>query len=96
MSEKGRELFGLAPNENLSREIFLERVHPEDRFAVDETMAEARAESQTFEIEYRLLRPDGEVRWLIACGRYLRNERGQLSELIGVALEDPPSTIRAR
>jgi two-component system sensor kinase FixL len=87
MNEKGRELFGFAPNEPISREAFLSRVHPEDRKAVDTTIESARAGSQTFEIEYRLLRPDGETRWLISRGRYLRNDRGQLSELIGVAID---------
>jgi PAS domain-containing protein len=31
MSEKGRELYGFTPEERLSREAFLARVHPEDR-----------------------------------------------------------------
>ena len=87
MNDKGRELFGFAPNERLSREVFLSRVHPEDRKAVDAVIESARAGSQTFEVEYRLLRPDGETRWLISRGRYLRNDRGQLSELMGVAMD---------
>jgi PAS domain S-box-containing protein len=87
MNDKGRELFGFAPNERLSREVFLARVHPEDRKAVDAAIESARAGSQRFEIEYRLLRPDGETLWLISRGRYLCNNRGQLSELMGVAMD---------
>ena len=87
MNEKGRELFGFAPNEPLSREVFLSRVHPEDQKAVDGVIETARAGSQKFEVAYRLLRPDGETRWLISRGRYLRNDRGQLSELMGVAMD---------
>ena len=87
MNDEGRELFGFAPEESLCREGFLERVHPEDRGAVDAAIERARAGSQTFEVEYRLLRPDGETRWLISRGRYLRNDRGQLSELMGVAMD---------
>jgi two-component system sensor kinase FixL len=87
MNDKGRELFGFAPREPLCREAFLQRVHPEDRNNVDEAIERARRESQTFEIEYRLLRPDGETRWLISRGRYVRNDRGGVSELIGVAID---------
>jgi len=87
MSDKGRAIFNFAPGELLSRELFLSRVHPEDRVAVDEAIERARASSQTFEIEYRLLRPDGETRWLISRGRYLRDDRGQVNELIGVAID---------
>ena len=87
MNEVGRELFGFSPNEKLSREVFLECVHPEDRERVSEAIDQARNASQPFEIEYRLQREDGETRWLISRGRYLRNTHGQTSELIGVALD---------
>src|SRR5437870_4044405 len=87
MSQKGRAIFNFGSDEPLSRELFLSRVHPEDRKIVDEAIDRARASSQTFEVEYRLLRPDGETRWLISRGRYLRNDRGEVSELIGVAID---------
>ena len=87
MSDKGRAIFNFGPDEHLSRELFLSRVHPEDRNAVDEAIERARASSQTFEFEYRLLRPDGETRWLISRGRYVRNDRGGVRELMGVAID---------
>jgi len=87
MSEKGRAIFNFGSDEPLSRELFLSRVHPEDRIATDEAIERARTASQTFEIKYRLLRPDGETRWLISRGRYLRNDQGEVSELIGVAID---------
>jgi two-component system sensor kinase FixL len=87
MSDKGRELFGFAPSEPLSRELFLSRVHPEDRERVDGAIECVRAGSRSFEIEYRLLRPDGETRWLISRGRYVRNDRGGVRELMGVAID---------
>src|SRR6266480_2920318 len=87
MSDKGRAIFNFAPDEALSRELFLSRVHPEDRVSVDEAIERARASSQTFEFEYRLLRPDGQTRWLISRGRYLRNDRDRVNELIGVAID---------
>jgi two-component system sensor kinase FixL len=87
MSDNGRAIFSFDRDQPLSRELFLSRVHPEDRIAMDEAIERARAASQTFEIEYRLLRPDGETRWLISRGRFLRNDRGEVSELIGVAID---------
>ena len=87
MSDNGRAIFNFGPDEPLSRELFLSRVHPEDRNAVDEAIESARASSQTFEFEYSLLRPDGETRWLISRGRYGYNDRGGIRELIGVAID---------
>jgi len=87
MNGVGRDLFGFAPNEQLSREVFLARVHPEDRERVSDAIDRARNASQHFEIEYRLQRESGETRWLISRGRYTRNSQGQISELLGVALD---------
>src|SRR4029077_10001293 len=43
--------------------------------------------SKSFEIGYRLLRPDGETRWLISRGRYVGDDRGGVRELMGVAID---------
>lgn len=87
MNEKGRALYHLAPDEPLSREFFLSRVHPEDRPKIDDAIERARSSTQSFEVEYRLLLPDGETRWHIARGRYLRDDRGKISGLMGVAID---------
>lgn len=87
MNDQGRALFDFAPDAFLTRELFLSRVHPEDQDAVAEAIERARATSPTFEFEYRLLRPNGETRWLISRGRYVRDEGGRLSELMGVAID---------
>jgi two-component system sensor kinase FixL len=87
MNDVGRELFGFSPNEHLSREVFLAHVHPEDRERVAGAIDQARNASQRFELEYRVQRENGETRWLISRGCYLRNNHGQTSELLGVALD---------
>ena len=70
------------------------RVHPEDRLKVYETIERARNSTDSFESEYRVLLPNGETRWHIARGRYLRDDRGKLTELMGVAI-DVTAQIRA-
>jgi two-component system, LuxR family, sensor kinase FixL len=87
INEKGRALFRFGPEELPTRESFLARVHPEDRLRVSETIERARSAAEPFELEYRMVLPDGEIRWHIARGRYLRDARGQLSELIGVTID---------
>jgi PAS domain S-box-containing protein len=94
MSDKGRAIFNFRADEGLSRELFLSRVHPEDRDAVHDAIERARGSSHTFEVEYRLLRPDGETRWLISRGRYVSNDHGGARELIGVAI-DVTAQVRA-
>ena len=87
INERGRVLFQYGPEESPTRESFMARVHPEDRPKVHETIERARNSTESFESEYRLLLSNGETRWHIARGRYLRDDRGQLSELMGVAID---------
>jgi PAS domain S-box-containing protein len=87
MNDQGRAMFGFGEGEPVNQELVLARVHPEDRTALEEAIKRARATSPTFELEYRLLRPDGETRWLVSRGRYVRDDRGQIQELIGVAID---------
>ena len=87
MNEKGRALYHLARDQPLTREFFLSRVHPEDRPRIREVIEQARKSAQPFEAEYRLLLPDGETRWHIGRGRYQHDDRGELSKLMGVAID---------
>ncbi len=55
----------------LSYSPYLERVHPEDRARVDETVRQALADGQPFAVEHRLVRPDGSERVVSGRGRAL-------------------------
>jgi PAS domain S-box-containing protein len=58
-------------------------VHPEDRSRVIESLATLAG--QEFEIEYRIMGRDGEVRWLRDRGFPIRNQSGQIYRMGGVA-----------
>lgn len=64
---------------------FQEDIHPDD---VDRVLAAVgravEGEGEDYEIEYRIRRPDGEVRWLSARGRVLRDEEGRATRVLGV------------
>lgn len=58
-------------------------IHPEDRQRVLETIARS-ARGENHQLEYRIIRPDGQVRWLEAHGRLIRDSRGRPERLLGV------------
>ncbi len=62
---------------------FLEAVHPEDLSLVIESL-ERQKEGESTRCEYRIIRPDGSVRWV--CDRCfpIRDEKGQLYRWCGV------------
>jgi PAS domain S-box-containing protein len=81
-SKEQEELFGVEPGTFDGN--FSKHVHPEDRMSVLRKIAEVKASGQAYQDEFRIVRPDGAVRWLAGRGQVLRNEAGQAARLIGV------------
>ncbi len=62
---------------------FLDAVHPEDRDRVRAVITDA---SRTgFDLVYRIVRPDGSLRWIRDRGFPVKNEAGEVYRLAGVA-----------
>jgi PAS domain S-box-containing protein len=87
LSEKGREIYGFTPEEPLCRASFRPRIHSDEREIVAATFECARASSETFEIEHRIIKPGSETRWVVVRGRYLRDEQGKIFEIVGVTID---------
>ena len=64
MSDKGRALFGIAPDTLLDYAALVARVHPEDRAARDAAIRCALETQGEYDAEYRVVRSDGQVRWI--------------------------------
>lgn len=67
---KLRDLFGFGPDQQIDMAIWLGTVHPDDRKAISEAVGEIIAKGDVFRLDYRILRPGGELRWLAAQGRH--------------------------
>jgi PAS domain S-box-containing protein len=67
---------------------YLASVHPDDRPQVQSAIAAAIAsEGGSYELDHRILRPDGSIRWLAARGRVRRDSRGSSLHLPGVVID---------
>jgi PAS domain S-box-containing protein len=75
-------IYDLNPGE-LGFEDFLKRVHPEDRQYAREIVERAYATRHPFEFFHRIVRPDGEVRFLHARGKPVFDETGELIRMVG-------------
>jgi len=65
---------------------WFESVHPEDRDKVNAEIAR-QMETGFFSTEYRILRPDGEIRWIWARTFPVHNEAGQVYRTAGIAVD---------
>jgi PAS domain S-box-containing protein len=71
---------------------FTDAIHPEDRQRVIPTFQkDCRGD---FDEEYRIVRPDGSIRWIRDRGFPVRNDRGELYRIAGIA-EDITDRKRA-
>jgi diguanylate cyclase (GGDEF)-like protein/PAS domain S-box-containing protein len=68
-----------------SYDLFLAAVHPDDREMVDRAYRESVAKRTPYEIEHRLLMPDGRVKLVQECGETLFSEDGTPLRSIGTA-----------
>ena len=68
-------------------ERFLERVHPEDLPRLRERLQRAAHEKTDYEDEYRIVRPNGEVRDLHVIGRPVFDSAGNLLEYVGTSAD---------
>jgi PAS domain S-box-containing protein len=79
------ELYGLSPGTDaLSPAAWIARVHPEDRADVQAALSRAVDGVGSYEAEFRIVMPDGGVRWLVGKGQGYRDSSGRLTRVIGI------------
>ncbi len=78
-------IFDMQPEEFDGRfESFTSRIHPADVQHFHEVRDRALKGEATFDVEHRILRPDGTIRWVHERADVLRDAQGRPSQLIGV------------
>ncbi len=58
-------------------------IHPDDRQAVQDARQRATEHQEPFDVEHRIVRPDGETRWVHARADVVRDDTGRPVRLIG-------------
>ena len=87
MTEEGRELFDSEPGERLDYVTLGGRVHPDDRAARAAAIQQVLGVGGSYEIEYRLVLPNGSARWFLARGHSPRATNGQPLQVRGVSMD---------
>jgi PAS domain S-box-containing protein len=68
-------IFGIEPGMVTSYSDFRERVHPDDIKTIENKRNAAVQRHEAFNFEFRIIRPDGQVRWIAAAGGALYDEK---------------------
>ena len=87
-SQEEWRIFGLDPtNTELSYQVFLNMIHPDDRPSVEIISASAVRSGKPYDIPYRIIFSDGSIRHLHMVGNPVFDESGKVKEYIGVTMD---------
>ena len=93
MSDSARTLFQFGSETHVDHAAVQDRVYPEDRALRDSAVKRAIETRAGYDIEYRLLLPDGTLRWIGARGRYVAGRNRKGARLIGVSRDITPRKL---
>jgi PAS domain S-box-containing protein len=83
-----KRVYAIQPGEDTSRPPFwFERIHPEDRPRIEAHFARCLREKKEYRATYRIVLPDGAIRFQYAVGQPVTNEAGELVEIIGAQMD---------
>jgi PAS domain S-box-containing protein len=81
-------MFGITSDNYVGRvEDFRRRVHPEDRGQVWKAVNDAMQGHHPYAAEFRILWPDGTVRWVAAKGKFYYSRDGEAERMLGMAAD---------
>jgi two-component system sensor kinase FixL len=86
-SDHWRALFGYTKSEPLYMTNFIGQLYPDDRESTLRAIAEAERGDGHYQMEHRVLLPDGQVRWFSCLGRVALNRHGQPARMQGVSID---------
>src|SRR6185436_13697970 len=83
-----QQAYAVQPGEDISRPAFwFDRIHPEDRPRVQAQFERCVHEKTEYRAGYRIVLPDGSIRYQHATGRPVTNDAGDLVQFIGASMD---------
>ena len=83
-----RRMYGVGADERIAGyDDFISRVHPEDRAFVESTVRRAMADGGRLDYEFRIVLPDGRIRWIADQGRVVPAESGAPGHMTGACMD---------
>jgi two-component system CheB/CheR fusion protein len=83
-TEQLYELIGVDPKQEASSELFFSLVHPDDIDQLKSQWQTAVDGTDAYDAEFRIIRPDGQTRWINGMGEVVRDKTGTVVKMYGV------------
>jgi PAS domain S-box-containing protein len=85
-SARNREIFGLVEGVPVTLEAYMAMIHPDDAERLRQTYRDVGPAGGDFEVEYRAVVPNGQLRWIHSRGRVIADDAGP-KQIIGTSLD---------
>ncbi|MDB5181374.1 MAG: domain S-box, partial [Candidatus Saccharibacteria bacterium] len=84
-SDELRRIYQVPTRGRITYELYMSRVYPADRKKLQETIQSAMQSGRSYEIEHRIIWPNGEVHWVLSRGKAFL-ENGQPARMAGTCM----------
>jgi PAS domain S-box-containing protein len=85
--EAYRAMFGIAPDATVDIDTWQARLHPDDREPLRERAEECLRTGGQWREEFRVLHPQGGLRWLAGLGRVVHDAEGRVTGMTGINID---------
>ena len=87
ITDKGRAMLGFDSSEKLDFDRFRSRLHPDDRESVLKAVDSSLGAGAEYQSEYRVVLPDGQLRWIAGRGHVEFDGDGQPVRMRGASVD---------
>ena len=87
-SDSCEQLYGVEPGMFAgTKEAFLDCIHPDDRAAVIQHTLQQSRQATNYSKEFRIIHPDGSVRWISERSHTFHDEAGNPTRMLGISMD---------
>jgi PAS domain S-box-containing protein len=86
-SDRCKIMAGLASDVETDYTDFINAIHPEDRSLISTAVKRSLDNDEDYDVETRIRRKDGDIRWIRSIGRTYRDSEGRPLRMAGVAFD---------
>jgi len=88
LSDEWYRIYGFDPKQGMPEwEARLQRIHPQDRGTWDGTIERAIRERSDYSLEFRMVLPDGTLKWVHTVGHPVFSAAGELVQFVGSSMD---------
>jgi transcriptional regulator with PAS, ATPase and Fis domain/HAMP domain-containing protein len=87
-SPEMNRIYGVTPDDDATTaDFFFNRLHPEDRSFLEQKYEKTKQSKTSFESDYRIVLPDGSIKYIHNIGHPILNESNAIVEFAGTAMD---------